>query len=166
MHLQHKRIWHDKRNSDNSNSIRHYKSELTGGKFANGAVTGAFVHLFNNMANQFVDYRDPNKVAFGDRKEDRMFESIGNKVDDINKKSIVGPIYNGLSRDIPKAYNNAHPAIQMCLDVSLTIVEYGFTSGISQPFEYAYDFISGANFNTIPTSGAGWAGKAYDEFAR
>ena len=24
-------------------------SEITGGKFANGAVTGAFIHLFNNM---------------------------------------------------------------------------------------------------------------------
>jgi len=27
-------------------------SEITGGKFANGAVTGAFIHLFNNMAIQ------------------------------------------------------------------------------------------------------------------
>jgi len=37
-------------------------SRLTGGKFANGAVTGAFVHMFNSWADDIAERR-----AFGDR---------------------------------------------------------------------------------------------------
>ena len=37
-------------------------SNLTGGKFANGAVTGAFVHMFNDFMDKIAE-----RVAFGDR---------------------------------------------------------------------------------------------------
>jgi len=39
-------------------------SRLTGGKFANGAVTGAFVHMFNTYGTDPI-----NKLAYGDPKE-------------------------------------------------------------------------------------------------
>ena len=38
-------------------------SKITGGKFANGAVTGAFVHLFNDVWADSIAKR----IAFGDR---------------------------------------------------------------------------------------------------
>ncbi len=38
-------------------------SEATGGKFANGAVSGAFIHMFNDYSDRLA-----NRVAFGDRK--------------------------------------------------------------------------------------------------
>ena len=46
-------------------------SELTGGKFANGAVTGAFVHMFNTYGTDPI-----NKLAYGDPKE--MADAAGN----------------------------------------------------------------------------------------
>ena len=67
-------------------------------------------------------------------------------------------IYDGLMRDIPKAYNNAHPAAKMCLDVALTGVEYGFTGVLPVWAAVPYDAYSGANFNTLPLSPAGWIG--------
>ena len=38
-------------------------SEATCGKFANGAVSGAFIHMFNDYSDRLA-----NRVAFGDRK--------------------------------------------------------------------------------------------------
>ena len=67
-------------------------------------------------------------------------------------------IYNGLSRDIPRAYKNAHPAAQMCLDVALTITEFGATYNLPKYIQIPYDIYSGANFNTIPLSPASWLG--------
>jgi len=69
-------------------------SEITGGKFANGAVTGAFIHLFNNMAEQFVDYRDPNKVAFGNGSP--VLRALGRGYDNV-AKAISGGI-NGVNK--------------------------------------------------------------------
>jgi len=43
-------------------------SEISGGKFANGAVTAAYIHLFNAEAeNMWKNYRDPMPVALGSR---------------------------------------------------------------------------------------------------
>jgi hypothetical protein len=65
-------------------------------------------------------------------------------------------IINGLQRDIPKAYNNAHPAVRMCLDVGLTITEWGSTAGLPKWIQIPFDIYSGANFPTLPTSVPGW----------
>ncbi len=75
--------------------------------------------------------------------------------------SIPGKIYNGLSRDIPKMYNNAHPAARACLDVSMTVSEFGLTFGLKGTSTAIYEFYSGANFNTYPTSRAGVVGYIY-----
>ena len=74
------------------------------------------------------------------------------------KPSTFDKIYDGLSRDIPKMYNNAHPAARMCLDIALTGVEAGLTGGLSPFVTVPYDIYSGANFPTLPLSPAGWLG--------
>jgi len=40
----------------------------------------------------------------------------------------------------------------MCSNVSLTIVEFGFTKPLPTYLAVPYDIYSGANFTTIPTS--------------
>jgi hypothetical protein len=61
-------------------------------------------------------------------------------------------------------YKNAHPAARACLDVSMTISEFGFTYTISGVSSLIYDFYSGAHFNTYPTSPAGVVGYMYSGF--
>lgn len=46
-------------------------SEVTGGKFANGAVTGAFSHAFNDLVH------DTNDLSIND--EERKFASEGDR---------------------------------------------------------------------------------------
>ncbi len=70
--------------------------------------------------------------------------------------STFSKIYNGLSRDIPLAYNNAHPAAKMCLDVALTTTEWGLTAGLPLWASVPFDIYSGANFPTMPNSVPGW----------
>ena len=63
-------------------------SEMTGGKFANGAVSGAFVHMFNaESENIWKNYRDADKVAFGNREPST---SIGRIADRAAKGAVVG----------------------------------------------------------------------------
>jgi len=50
-------------------------SELTGGKFANGAVSGAFVHLFNAEAGAFVKKFIIKKVA--GKTSERVSNALG-----------------------------------------------------------------------------------------
>jgi len=57
-----------------------------------------------------------------------------------------------------RAYDNAPRAAQMCLDVSFTVVEFGFTKPLPYYITVPYDIYSGANFVTIPTSPAGIVG--------
>ena len=56
-------------------------SELTGGKFANGAISGAFIHMFNDYSDRLA-----NRVAFGDRKEESpIFKSLGRGYDNVTR---------------------------------------------------------------------------------
>jgi len=57
-----------------------------------------------------------------------------------------------------KAYNNAHPAAQACLSTALTISEFGLTKPLPAAISIPYDFYSGYNFVTYPTSIPGWIG--------
>jgi hypothetical protein len=55
-----------------------------------------------------------------------------------------------VSEDVPEAYKNAHPALRESLNISLTIVEFGLPlTGIASA---GYDYYSGENFVTYPTS--------------
>ena len=57
-------------------------SNLTGGKFANGAVTGAFVHMFNAMSKYELEMMRKQRVAvanafektFGEKAHSYMFD--------------------------------------------------------------------------------------------
>ncbi len=56
-------------------------SEATCGKFANGAVSGAFIHMFNDYSDRLA-----NRVAFGDRKEESpIFKSLGRGYDNVTR---------------------------------------------------------------------------------
>ncbi|MDY0328335.1 MAG: RHS repeat-associated core domain-containing protein, partial [Arcobacteraceae bacterium] len=63
-----------------------------------------------------------------------------------------------IKNNISDAYNKAHPAAQMSLNTSLTLVEFGATIWLPIVIQIPYDFYSGANFNTIPTSPSGFIG--------
>ena len=112
-----------------------------------------------------------------------FLNAVENNWNQSNKHSIVGKIWNGMARDIPrsldnfssqanpsellfdtfpkqgkKAYYNAHPAAQICLNASMTIFENGATAGMSNALSLPYDYYSGYNFNTYPTSLGGLLG--------
>ena len=55
-------------------------SEATGGKFANGAVTGAFVHLFNAEGTRLVAY--PKGKFVGIKKETYYYRGAEDNVRD------------------------------------------------------------------------------------
>jgi len=82
-------------------------SELTGGKFANGAVSGAFVHLFNAEGGTL------SKIWKGltggiSKVYDRRDEIL----------SDAGKGLKGLAKNAPRAVQNAHPAAKAVLVAS------------------------------------------------
>ena len=83
-----------------------------------------------------------------------FFNSMEDAFTQANSQSVVGDIVDGLARDIPDAYNNAHPAARACLNTGLTIIEYGTTG----PLGPIYDVFSGYYFPSYPTSVAGGIG--------
>ena len=92
-------------------------SELTSGKFANGAVTGAFVHLFNDMYDSlFFNGKGVPQAADGDGKSsdpvaiklEKQTEKdlkistlyVLNRVNTISSVGLTSSLYTG---DIPMA---------------------------------------------------------------
>ncbi|WP_373003651.1 RHS repeat domain-containing protein [Sulfurimonas sp.] len=63
-------------------------SEMSGGSFANGAVAGAFIYMFNDAKHDFIDYKDPMKVALGLRAD--------SKVDDFLDKTFGSYVRDGI----------------------------------------------------------------------
>lgn len=55
-----------------------------------------------------------------------------------------------IKSDIIKGYNNAHPALRESINVATTIVEYGVP--LKGAASVGYDYYSGENFITYPTS--------------
>jgi len=80
-------------------------SEMTGGKFANGAMTGAFIHLFNDYADSYA-----SKIAFGNRKDDKLFSSVA------NKKFITEASATAGAADTALRKLNIPPAQRICAD--------------------------------------------------
>jgi hypothetical protein len=120
-------------------------SEATGGKFANGAVSGAFIQMFN--VENWSNYRDPNKVAFGDRKEDKIFSTIAKNKVVANSMATVGVANATLNKF------NVPVAPRMCMDVVVfggaLIYHAGGSHGSWSHYtipEYTTDVI-----NAIPT---------------
>ena len=86
-------------------------SKLSGGKFSNGAVSGAFVHMFNAEGGTFS--RIWKGLTGGISKVyDRHDEII----------SDAGKGFEGLKENAPRAILNAHPAAQVVLGGAALIV--------------------------------------------
>jgi len=62
-------------------------SKITGGKFANGAVTGAFIHLFNSMADPRLNGKGVPDSMGGDSSKDFIDarKLVANKLDEVAK---------------------------------------------------------------------------------
>jgi hypothetical protein len=126
-------------------------SELTGGKFANGAVSGAFVHLFNAEGGTL------SKIWKG------LTGGISKVYD--RKDEILSDAKTGLNahvKDIPKALkgglngyrqvrDNAPAVPRYMLKGAMTAVELGLTKWIKDPVLYIYVNVNtGVYMDTIP----------------
>ncbi len=93
-------------------------SEATGGKFANGAMTGAFVHMFNA---EFQD-RMASRVAFGDPKvregNMRMLSNGAEKVADVAGAVVV---YGAYTKNAPLTI------VAEVIDITATTAKYIFS---------------------------------------
>ena len=109
--------------------------------------SGGDTNLYGYVLNDPVNFVDVDGLH-GEKNPIEAIKSIWNQRDDI---------WN----DITSAYDNAHPALQMCIDGSLTIIEYSVTYGWPIWASGTYDYYSGYNFNTFPTSVSGGIGYTY-----
>jgi hypothetical protein len=92
-------------------------SAITGGKFANGAESGAFVHLFNAEQRGFIE---------GVKEFGRMF-GRALKVVTFQDKIYDEIPYTRVGNDAVSAIQNAHPAAQASLGVATTVATAPFT---------------------------------------
>jgi hypothetical protein len=90
-------------------------SVITGGKFANGAESGAFVHLFNAEQRGFIEGVKEFGRMFG-----RALEFIT-----FRGEAMESVPYNKVGADAVSAVQNAHPAAQAVLVVSGAQVALG-----------------------------------------
>jgi len=128
-------------------------SWITGGKFANGAESGAFVHLFNAEGGTFS----------------RIWKGLTGSLSTLNDRSgeILSDAKTGLTahvKDIPKALrgglngyrevrDNAPLVPRYMLNGAITAVELGLTGWIKDPLLYVYvNVTSGVYMDTIPLS--------------
>ncbi len=125
-------------------------ANLGGGKFANGAMSAAFVHLFNQ--EQWYKLADAMK-------------KMPNLLGDFFKK-VPKTFYNFWTKMLPDTISNEK--IPLGLRVGLkgvaTVTEMGATAGLPERVAMVYDMFSGAFFSTYQTSIYGFAGfyiKAY-----
>jgi len=88
-------------------------------------VSAAFIHLFNNMAEQFVDYRDPNKVAFGDKSPSKLTKILIRHGKDIIKGIKGG--YIGLNKILNMDTTNDPMAEILILKLNASGTRYGFS---------------------------------------
>ncbi len=112
-------------------------SLLGGGKFANGAFSGAFVYLFNHNFSLKRIYKGLWKGMRGVyNKRGQILEDAGNG-------------FKGYLNGYRDVRDNAPIGIRLWLRGTLTITEMGATAGLSGWKAIAYDMVSGAYFDTI-----------------
>jgi len=113
-------------------------SKLSGGKFANGAVSGAFVHMFN--AEMTTSDITGGVAKFLNKARDFF---MGGAINHTPQPRFPDSYYRGmgydmmgqLGNDTVSAVGNAHPAAQASLAVAGTIA--------TAPFAYvAYEYAS------------------------
>jgi len=103
-----------------------------GGKFANGALTAAFVHMFNAEGLTI-------RQTFS-----KLFDRSGEIWEDV-KQGIDGGI-NGYR----EVRDHAPSGVKIGLQVVMTVTETGLTWGFVSGFKEIYDFTSGMFFDTSP----------------
>jgi hypothetical protein len=67
-------------------------------------------------------------------------------------------MFDRMSEDAVRGYNNAPDSLQMSVNGAVTLVEYGLAGPFSLIVQVPYDLYSGSHFITLPTSPAGWIG--------
>jgi hypothetical protein len=74
-------------------------SEMTGGKFANGAMTGAFIHLFNAEGTRLIAYTKGNFVGLKEEKytDFSNTEKFGKAVDSLG---VTREVFQGGLRNV------------------------------------------------------------------
>jgi hypothetical protein len=121
-------------------------SLLGGGKFANGAFSGAFVYLFNHNFSLKRIYKGLWKGMRGVyNKRGQILEDAGNG-------------FKGYLNGYRDVRDNAPIGIRLWLRGTLTITEMGATAGLSGTTKIVYDMFSGAYSDTIITSEYGLSG--------
>jgi hypothetical protein len=135
-------------------------SEVTGGKFANGAVTGAFVHMFNaEMGNILSKINQMHKIE--NMKNDKFREIMGfdgtdNDIWVVKTKLEVDIRNNSILDDFPRLIRNG---IKMAFSITPnsfpmklkdTFISFGDYAGFfdtSSDLSYIYNCKSLGNCN-------------------
>ncbi len=110
---------------------------IGGGKFANGAMSAAFVHMFN------AEYDTLSKALKG------LWSKKGQIVSDIGKG------FKGYLHGYRQVRDNSPWYARGMLKVSMTAVEMGATAGLAPELKFVYDANSGVWMDTIPVSPIG-----------
>ena len=113
-------------------------SEIGGGKFANGAWGSAFQYMFNDLTLK------QSMAKLWDRKGEIW--------------SDVGEGFEGGLNGYREVRDNAPIYASWMLKGAMSATEMGLTVKIPSGIIEIYDFTSGMFFDTVPTSGFGWAG--------
>ena len=107
-------------------------SQITGGKFANGAFSGAFRFMFNEWYHKFG----------------KSLTKLWNRKGEIGEDVVQG-LEGGLE-GYRNVRNNAPAPIKLWLQGVMTATEMGLTSGFVKGVSEVYDFASGMFFDTTP----------------
>jgi len=102
-------------------------SMLGGGKFASGALAGAFVHMFNAEFSWKALWKG---LTGGMRK-------VGSKIADGSIKNDATKGFKGLASNAPRAFRNAHPAAKGVLVVAGGQVMLGGIYGAEATYFWA-----------------------------
>jgi len=133
-------------------------SAIAGGDFKNGAMTGAFTHMFNDELGATIK----NKQRM--EKEGRKDLSIGHGK---GEKGYYVTDRKGFKYAPNTPERQQHlESLQVGLGIPLTIVEYSAGGFIPQLIMAPYSFYSGANFVSVPTDIYGVGGKIFDTYIR
>ncbi len=130
---------------------------LGGGKFANGAMSGAFVHLFNAEGI----FR---KITKGLGKS---LSKLWKRKGEIGSNIIQG--FKGGFRGYRNVRDNAPWYARLMLKMGITGIEEGATGGLSGWSKISFDMFSGAYLDSFPTSRYSLSGfylKAYTDDLR
>ena len=103
-------------------------SQATGGKFANGAVSGAFVHLFND---EFENLFYQNKVR-ASLPEDHFINRIQNDI----AKGFKG-LYKGMSKILTMDTSDKPMAEILILKAKVSGSHYGFARSPTKLLQYS-----------------------------